>query len=234
MRPLFCAWLAIFLWGACVPTTAAALTLEKGFTLRATDGRIFTLANIVPAMATETQRAASEDWLRKALEAQRWTPIPTGQPPDRYGRLPGRFKAGQTDLATAMLRDGWAWVSFDIPLATRAAKLLAVEAEARMAKRGLWRDTHPIPFAEAAPARGRYGFVEGRVLRVEERKGHRFLAFGEDWRSDPTGFIPASVVPRFEGLDALPGKPVRLRGWIEEQNGPSILLLQPYALEVLP
>lgn len=218
------------------PLHALSLTLERGFTLRASPagGQTYTLADVIPAADTPVG-AQAEAWLRQALAEAGWKPQPVDHRPDRYGRLRARFEApGRPSLAESLVREGLAWVAGDIPDATRARALLAIEAEARQARRGLWKDWEPIPFAQATQHAGRFGLVVGRVRQVDSHKGHRFLAFGEDWRTDPTGFIPASVASRFENLEALAGRDVRLRGWIEEQNGPSILLVQPYAIEVLP
>lgn len=218
------------------PLHALPLTLERGYTLRDLSGdQAYALTDIVPAAADSPTGSEAEAWLQQALAKNDWQPHPIDPRPDRYGRLRARFDAsGLPSLEEAMVGEGLAWVASDIPNATRAARLLAVEAKARKAGRGLWKNWEPVPFAKAAKYTGRFGLVEGRVQQVDTHKGHRFIAFGEDWRTDPTGFIPASAAARFHDLEALAGRTVRLRGWIEEQNGPSILLVQPYAIEILP
>jgi endonuclease YncB( thermonuclease family) len=54
---------------------------------------------------------------------------------DQYGRLLARVYSAGTDVNAAMVRDGYAWAYRDY-LVDRS--LLAIEAEARSAKRGLW------------------------------------------------------------------------------------------------
>jgi endonuclease YncB( thermonuclease family) len=61
---------------------------------------------------------------------------------DSYGRTLARVSVGGVDLAEAQLRDGWAWV---FRRYTDDASLLALEADARAARRGLWSDRDPEP-----------------------------------------------------------------------------------------
>lgn len=252
LGPVYSLWLSVML-GVCAQAANAAASaepsaspslvpsaspvqLQSGFTLEQ-GGQTYTLADIVPPLTDEKMRKAAEGWLSQQLSREAWRIQPLGPQPDRYGRTPARFYPTKgMDLAMRMVRQGYASVSFDIPYAKRSAALLAQEQKARQEGRGLWESEHPFDFLQSEAAEGRYGQVEGRILSVDKHNGHVFLAFGSDWRSDPTGFIPARAVARFTDptLDALVGKQVRLRGWIEEQNGPSILLVQPYALEIVP
>jgi endonuclease YncB( thermonuclease family) len=50
----------------------------------------------------------------------------------------GNCNAGDLDVEVEMLRSGWAFVRPDFLSAERAARLCAIEAEARLAKRGMW------------------------------------------------------------------------------------------------
>jgi endonuclease YncB( thermonuclease family) len=63
---------------------------------------------------------------------------------DRYGRTVGRVYVEPLDVNRELMRQGAAWVYRQH---LRDRTLLAVEAEARMARRGLWslpeRDTVP-------------------------------------------------------------------------------------------
>jgi endonuclease YncB( thermonuclease family) len=63
---------------------------------------------------------------------------------DRYGRTIGRLYVGAADVNKEMVRQGAAWVYRQY---NRDPSLLAVEAEARAAKRGLWA----LPEAERTP-----------------------------------------------------------------------------------
>jgi len=61
---------------------------------------------------------------------------------DSYGRTLGRVLVAGKDANAAQIRDGYAWVyrRFENDPA-----LIAQEAEAKAAGRGLWRDREPVP-----------------------------------------------------------------------------------------
>ena len=61
---------------------------------------------------------------------------------DRYDRVLGRVYRGDIDVNAEQVRLGMAWVYR--PFA-RDTTLYEIEAGAREAKRGLWRDPHPTP-----------------------------------------------------------------------------------------
>jgi endonuclease YncB( thermonuclease family) len=61
---------------------------------------------------------------------------------DRYDRILGRVYRGDMDVNAEQVRLGMAWVYR--PFA-KDTTLYEIEAGAREAKRGLWRDPHPTP-----------------------------------------------------------------------------------------
>lgn len=72
---------------------------------------------------------------------------------DRYGRVIGRVGCSGIDANAEQVRRGMAWV-FDRYAADRS--LYALQDEAREARRGLWRDSAPVPpweYRRAAAAR---------------------------------------------------------------------------------
>jgi hypothetical protein len=75
---------------------------------------------------------------------------------------------------------------------------------------------------------GQFAIVEGRVATVSRTQRTAYVNFGDDWRRDFTASLATSAVEReAQGrarLDALHGKNVRVRGWIERRNGPMIVL----------
>ena len=66
------------------------------------------------------------------------------QDTDRYGRTVGRVYVGSLDVNAEMIRQGAAWVYRQY---LKDQSLLALEAEAKTAKRGLWG----LPEAERCP-----------------------------------------------------------------------------------
>ena len=119
------------------------------------------------------------------------------------------------------------------------AALLALEAEARGARRGLWAlpEFRVITSNEAIRHLDSFQLVQGRVRNVDRKAGRTFVNFGEDWRSDFTVEIAARLRRHLAavGLDPADyqGKMVRVRGWIKSRNGPLIELVQPEQIEVI-
>jgi len=120
--------------------------------------------------------------------------------------------------------------------------LLILEQAARDDRRGLWalpeyriRDTHPDGLAQDI---GSVQLVEGRVLDVTQlASGRTYLNFGLDYRTDFTVIIEARDRSVFEdtgmNLLALETLRIRVRGWLDEENGPMMRLDHPQRLEVL-
>jgi len=76
---------------------------------------------------------------------------------DRYGRVLGVVVAGDVDANAEQVRRGYAWV---FRRYAHDATLLALEADARAAGRGLWRERDPVP-PWAWRARARPGATAG-------------------------------------------------------------------------
>lgn len=156
---------------------------------------------------------------------------------DRYGRL----------LAQVLARtpDGAAWVQERLIASGHARAstapedeaclplLMQAEASARTGRLGLWQYAI-FAVREADDTRailrlsGSFALVEGRVAAVAHRDRESFINFGSDWRRDFTASVPGKIVEKTPGarqrLDALAGKRIRVRGWIERRNGPMIRL----------
>ena len=159
---------------------------------------------------------------------------------DRHGRLlahlhdaAGRWVQGE------MLARGMARVYTFADNRALAEKMLAIERMARAARRGVW--AHPFyrirSPAEAAGDIGSFQIVEGRVADAAAVRGRVYLNFGADWRTDFTVSIAPRTLKLFEaaGRDplSLQGRTVRVRGWIESYNGPSIEASHPEQIERL-
>lgn len=81
---------------------------------------------------------------------------------DRYGRTLARVSVAGADLAEVQLREGHAWV---YRLYTDDERLLALEHEARSARRGLWASGDPEPpwrYRERVPPGSEYGSSTSR------------------------------------------------------------------------
>jgi micrococcal nuclease len=121
-----------------------------------------------------------------------------------------------------------------------ASELYAAEAAARAAKNGLW--SFPA-YAMRTPDTlahdtGTFQVVEGKVLRADMKDGRAYLDFGPDWHTDFTVVVSPDDMKNFEAAGVDPrtyeGKTVRVRGWVQQLDGPEIEVAMPEAIEVVP
>ena len=116
------------------------------------------------------------------------------------------------------------------------------EARARAERLGIWADPYYSVLAADRPAEligraGRYELVEGRVLLADHSGSRVYLNFGRFWKEDFTVVIEAPALRLFnqDGLDplTLDGALVRVRGWVDDRDGPRIEVTHPEQIEVL-
>ena len=159
---------------------------------------------------------------------------------DRHGRLLAHLhRADGLWLQGEMLRLGLARVYSFRDNRALVPEMLALEATARDARRGIWADRfYAVRRAEpgAAPYDG-FELVVGRVLDVAERRQRSYLNFGADWKTDFTVSIETRHRRLFEAegwdLATLKGRLVRVRGWVKRFNGPLIEVTHPEQIELL-
>ena len=168
-----------------------------------------------------------------------------GASPDRYGRtLALAYIAGadaRRSIAHEMLARGFARVAAHVGDRACAQELLAQERAARRAKLGLWSEPYYVIVAadgaaELAAARGRFTLVEGKAWSVRESAGTIYINFGPRWgealtvtisKRDESAFAAAGRTPK-----SLEARRLRVRGWIEERNGPRIEASHPEQIEI--
>ena len=142
----------------------------------------------------------------------------------------------------AMVAQGLARV-YSFPDNRKCLELLfAAEGRARLSGLGIWRDPYYSVRAANAPGdllarAGHYELVEGRILLAEQRGGRVYLNFGRFWKEDFTALIEAPALRLFAaaGIDplVLDGALVRVRGWVDDRDGPRIEITHPEQIEVL-
>jgi endonuclease YncB( thermonuclease family) len=165
---------------------------------------------------------------------------------DRYGRslLHAYFMrdGSQQSAVHEMLATGFARVSAHVGNIACAAELLAREEAARKAKLGLWGEAYYAVVGaesldELVAERGHFTVVEGRILSVRESAGTIYVNFGRRWSQALTvtilkrherNFVAAGLEPK-----RLANLRVRVRGWMEERNGPRIEAMRPEQIEIL-
>jgi endonuclease YncB( thermonuclease family) len=228
-----------------------AITDGRSFTLE--DGREVRLAGIEvplpPAAGESGPQAEAGLAARAALEsilADRMVELyQNGTAGDRYGRTLALVsvadEGARRSVAHEMLGRGFARVSARVGDRACAEELLAQERAARAAKLGLWSEPYyaVLPAdnaAELAAERGRFTLAEGKVWSVRESAGTIYINFGRRWthaltvtisKRDERAFAAAGVEPK-----KLEARRVRVRGWIEERNGPRIEAASPEQIEL--
>lgn len=221
---------------------AGAVTGPLSFTIETETGeqevRLAALDSPVP----ETSRAA----LETLIAGQTVRLAYAGARRDRYDRALAQawLEGDQAPLwiQQHLLETGAARVLSHSDNRAGLTSLLAIEAAAREAGQGLWadpahrvRDTHPDALAQDI---GSVQLVEGRVTDATRlRNGRTYLNFGADYRTDFTIAIDPAHAALFDeaGLspERLEGRLVRVRGWLEAENGPMIRIDHPERIELL-
>jgi len=163
-----------------------------------------------------------------------------GSDKDRYGRLLAHLhRPDGTWVQGEMLKKGMARVYSFADNRAVIGPMLALEAEARAARRGIWglRFYAVRTPEELSSWIGTFQLVEGKVLKAARIKGRVYLNFGDDWKTDFTVTIgaPARRMFREAGTDplSLEGKRIRVRGWLKRYNGPMIEATHPEQIEVV-
>lgn len=168
-----------------------------------------------------------------------------GEEIDRHGRTLAQIYVEGSEpvwVQQRMLAQGMARV-YSFP-DNRAClpDLFAAEGRARAGGVGIWADSYyrvrraDRP-ADLAQLSGHYELVEGRVLQAEKLGGQVFLNFGRYFKEDFTAVIDARALRLFADLGADPlklgGALVRVRGWIDDRDGPRVAVTHPEQIEVL-
>ena len=232
---------------------ARIASVEPRLELRLADGRLLRLVGLDPATDTPTRPDLAETsraGFAASLAGRDVEVRVMASTPDRWGRLPAVVAA--PDAADGGLAAEAIAAGYGRYLAEPAARdcreaLLAAEAQARAARRGLWDD----PYDSVLDVDDRAGFteragtnivVEGRLTEVQPgpyRTTLRFAATDQD--SSHGHRLVATIVPRvmksFETRQMDPrtlvGQRLRLRGLLDLRFGPRIELAGPDAVEVV-
>lgn len=232
--------------------TATVTAIRDGRSFVLDDGREVRLDGIeVPLLGADLspEQAAAGRAAKAALEelvlGRSVELRPREAAPDRYGRIVAHVHVltdGRSQsVAEELLARGHARVAADAGDGACAAALLQRERKAREAKLGLWGDPYyPLrtagDLAGLLAERGRFSVVEGMILSVRESGGFIYMNFGRRWSQALTVTIAKRREAIFTaaGLDPkrLGNRRVRVRGWIEERNGPRIEATRPEQIEI--
>ena len=182
-------------------------------------------------------------------------PDSRAQTTDRMGNELAHVTLFNNDLWAqgALIADGLARVRTTIDGNYLATEMLALEEAARKnipqvsdtanekdnIPPYLWRDDNykvlDLETVENVP-KG-YHVVEGIIQKVAIKENRIYLNFGQNWRNDFTVSIKPESRREFskQGLRPLEwqGRTVRVRGWLEEYNGPYIEVDHPERIEFI-
>jgi endonuclease YncB( thermonuclease family) len=165
---------------------------------------------------------------------------------DRYGRLIAfAYLANAPSTRSAgheMLAAGYARVAARVGDRACAAELLAHESAARDAALGLWgKPVYSVIRADSGTqlldGRGHFTLAEGKILSVRESGGTIYMNFGRRGSQALT----VTILKRHERIfsaagiapNRLENRHVRVRGWVEERNGPRIEATGPEQIEIV-
>lgn len=213
-------------------------SVRDGRTLMLDNGRELRLAAIEVADDIAARSAL------QPLAGQTLTLKKLGAGSDRYGRIVALALAPNSigSLQQALLAAGAAIVASRVGDKACAAELLAAERTAREQKRGIWADPSSAPMhaddgASVSAQRGRFTLIEGQVLSVRESGSTIYVNFGRRWSRDFSVTISKRNRSMFAsaGLEpkSLDGRRVRVRGWVEQRNGPVIEAARPEQIEIV-
>ena len=252
-------FLALYLASTLFAAAADFSTLRNGGTARVTvivdgdtvvldDGREVRFVGIqapkLPLGRPDFQKWPFADEAKAAVGAlaqgKRVTLHFGGRETDRYGRALAHLVTEDGSwLQGDLLRRGFARVYSFADNRALVREMLALEAEARAARRGIWRLDYYAVTAQAEAARriGAFALIEGVAVATATVRGRGFVNFGPDYKTDFTAAIAPRDLRVFmrEGIDIAryEGRRIRVRGWVKSYNGPMIEVTHPEQIEEL-
>ncbi len=182
----------------------------------------------------------ARDMLEALVMDERVTLFFGGAREDRYGRALAQVKRDdELWVQGEMIRLGMARVYSFRDSRTCVERLLVLEGEARLAKRGVWgEDWYRVRAADDTFRElDTFQIIEARIVDTAENRGRIFLNYGSDWRDDFTVTVAPRDTALFEeaGLDllSLTGERIRVRGWLTYYNGPNMEATHPEQIELI-
>lgn len=231
--------------------TVRIVSVDPHMAIVVDGGRVLRLRGLRPPPGTAgwpelaaMARGALTGW----IEGQAVAAAIEKGPADRWGRLladmtfaePGQEQ--HRSVAGGLLEAGWGLADPETATAACLGQFLKLEDAARQAGLGLWADPHykPVPATDAAALRaraGQYTLVEGKVLDVRQWRKLTFVNFARRRGEGLSLLATERGLRQFEQsgppLRDLVGKTVRLRGLLEDRNGPRMRLPVRAAIEIL-
>lgn len=158
---------------------------------------------------------------------------------DRYDRIRAQAFSDDTWLQTALLKRGLARVAISPDRIECASELYAAEVQARAARAGLWS---AAAYAIRTPVNvggdiGTFQIVEGKVSGADMLNGTMTLSFGIGLKGEFRAVVANDDMANFRMIGVNPkgyaGKTVRVRGVVQNDNGPLIQIANPMQVEIV-
>lgn len=150
-------------------------------------------------------------------------------PPTKWGvRQVHLVRNDGTFVQEELVRRGAVWVAPRSDNDVLCSRLIKLELEARLARRGIWAyDEYSVLKPETASrGLGNYRLIEGTVTKATQTRRRFYMNFGEDYRTDFTASIQGRLHRKWREAEllknAVSGVLVRVRGFLVAINGPSI------------
>lgn len=162
-------------------------------------------------------------------------------PKDRSGHLLAQLVSDKSDIwaQKLLLETGLAVYWPSETTASIGPYLRAYENVARIGKVGLWADEKYAPKTPKTVKSNSFQMqiVEGRPAKIATVRDMIYVNFGQNWREDFTVNIPQNLRKAFAKRGENPiswqGKMLRIRGFVEDYNGPMIKIDSPEQIEII-
>jgi endonuclease YncB( thermonuclease family) len=224
------------------PDTVIVAQVIDPLRLRLTDGRIVQLSGIeLPDLdpyepgafavaATEALRPLLENRQVQLYQTKTKQKGRVNRMGYQLGHITVPGENGPVWIQGFLLDEGFARARPDASNPELADAMRAHENAARRARAGLWAsEQYGVRTPETAGTlTGRFGIVEGTIRAAAINNNTVYLNFGPDWKTDFTIGLDMAAQRKLaqSGRDPLQlaGQAVRVRGWVENYNGPFIRL----------
>lgn len=119
-----------------------------------------------------------------------------------------------------------------------AKQMYQIEKQARVEGIGIWEDESYALLTpkSAMNQRDHFAIIEGVVQSTALKRNTIYINFGKDWRTDFTIAISAKARRLFTKAQIDPlqwnQKKIRVRGWLEQFNGPYMKIDHPERVEI--
>lgn len=159
---------------------------------------------------------------------------------NRHGNFSAIMQHNGTNLSEELIKNGLAFVYF-IDQTSDTKPLFVAEEKARKSKAGMWHDSNFLILnttdltIDYSNNLNHFVIIEGVVNNLYISKKNTYLNFGTDWHTDFTIQLENKILKIFPNFipEKLKGKKLRVRGWLENYNGPFMKIFNPSNVEII-